>query len=294
MKTTKFINLITASLLSFLVWADGSNILISAPYGTKSHQNMYISLMKELANRGHYVTVITNYPILKESPNPKIREIIIDELAIDMNQYPNAFEVLLSPLGFLSMWKIFSTSIFNTPPRVAEVTYTNREVKALITGKNKFDLVMVSQVNIGSSLPIAWHFKAPIVVLGPNTIFPGLASVFGDEDHYSYSPCFLTPFSDRMSLAERTINMLVSKVFDYISDDWHQSTIEGIVRKKLIPNCPPISEIEKNISLVFTNSHPSFTYPRTLPPQVIEVGAIHCRPAKPLPEVKTKNNKFVV
>ena len=77
--------------------------------------------------------------------------------------------------------------------------------------------------------------------------------------------------------------MIQSKAIAYFSHYWHMSSIRTTVQRLAFPDCPPLIEIEKNVSLVFTNTHPAFTYPRTLPPQVIEVGGIHCRPAKLLP-----------
>lgn len=264
---------------------EASRILISAPHGTKSHQNMYTPLIEELANRGHHLTVISNYASNQLHQLDNVRQIVIQELAIDMNSYPNPFHVLSSPYSILSVIKIVIKSLLKLPPVIAEKTYQNPQVRSLLS-EDHFDLVMVSQVAISVSLPIAWRFNAPIIVLGPNVIFPGLASALGDEDHYSYAPFFFTPFSDRMTFSQRMTNMISSKLFELFAHKWHQSTIRSIAQNEILPGCPIIHEIEKNVSLVFTNSHPSFTYPRTLPPQVIEVGGIHCRPPKQLPKVK--------
>jgi glucuronosyltransferase len=40
----------------------------------------------------------------------------------------------------------------------------------------------------------------------------------------------------------------------------------------------------KNASLVLSNSHFTLNYPRPLLPEVIDVGGMHCRPSKPLPQ----------
>ncbi|MPC98306.1 UDP-glucuronosyltransferase [Portunus trituberculatus] len=50
------------------------------------------------------------------------------------------------------------------------------------------------------------------------------------------------------------------------------------------PDLPPLLEIERNQSLTLMNSHFSITTPVPLLPSQVEVGAIHCRPAKPLPQ----------
>ncbi|KAK8399525.1 hypothetical protein O3P69_003537 [Scylla paramamosain] len=50
------------------------------------------------------------------------------------------------------------------------------------------------------------------------------------------------------------------------------------------PDLPPLLDIERNQSLALMNSHFSITTPMPLLPSQVEVGAMHCRPAKPLPQ----------
>ena len=50
------------------------------------------------------------------------------------------------------------------------------------------------------------------------------------------------------------------------------------------PDLPPLLEIERNQSLTLMNTHFSIDIPMPLLPSQVEVGAMHCRPAKPLPQ----------
>ncbi|KAG0719706.1 UDP-glucuronosyltransferase 2B14 [Chionoecetes opilio] len=50
------------------------------------------------------------------------------------------------------------------------------------------------------------------------------------------------------------------------------------------PDLPPLLEIERNQSLSLINTHFSIDTPVPLLPSQVEVGAMHCRPAKPLPK----------
>ncbi|XP_050693306.1 UDP-glycosyltransferase UGT5-like isoform X3 [Eriocheir sinensis] len=50
------------------------------------------------------------------------------------------------------------------------------------------------------------------------------------------------------------------------------------------PDLPPLLEIERNQSLSLLNTHFSISTMVPLLPSQVEVGAMHCRPAKPLPE----------
>merc|ERR1712136_244946 len=104
----------------------------------------------------------------------------------------------------------------------------------------------------------------------------------GDSDHTEYVPNPLMDMSDRMSLPQRIINTVSTFMVDHFFRQQQKSPIHAVV-KTVLPHCPPMDDIEKEISLVLTNSHPIFHYPRTMTPEMIEIGGIHCKPANPLP-----------
>lgn len=55
--------------------------------------------------------------------------------------------------------------------------------------------------------------------------------------------------------------------------------------RRHFPDLPPLLDLERNQSLALVNSH--FSVDMTLPllPSQVQIGAIHCQPAKPLPQV---------
>ncbi len=260
----------------------GSRILISSPYGTKSYHNMYVPLATELANRGHNVTIITNYGSSELDKIENVRQIVMDKLVIDLSPYPNPFEALLSLRVLLKSARIGIKSMFDQSLVSAKVLYEDERIKDLMANDH-FDLVMISITFNSGSYPLAWHFKAPLVMLTPNTIFPGVLAPLGEDEQPSYIPFFLSSFSNNMNLVQRTINTIVTHMWSYFIHKYHQSTIHSLVRQSAVPDCPPLHEIEKNISLLLTNTHAAINYPRPMPPVVVEVGGMHCRPAKPLP-----------
>lgn len=44
--------------------------------------------------------------------------------------------------------------------------------------------------------------------------------------------------------------------------------------------------ISKEVDLILQNGSPSLTYPKAYLPNVVEIGCVHCKPPKKLPEVK--------
>lgn len=245
---------------------------------------MFVPLVKELVKRGHHVTIITNYPLVEEIQlMENVRGIILEDLLIHLNS-SKVFDMLLTSSGRLDLLQETVNSLLDMPIMATDKMYRTIAVQTLIREEH-FDLVIISQWLLIASLPMAWHFKAPIIAISPNGIDPGLATVLGDGGHYSYVPFFLTSFSDQMTFSQRFINLVASEFWDFILNRYPRSTVLSIVRKEILPDCPPLEEIEKNISLVFTNTHPTFSYPRALPPQVIEIGGTQCRPVRPLPQV---------
>ena len=267
---------------------EGSRILVAAPFGTKSLQNIFVPLVKELARRGHHITVISNYAATYDGDDiSNIREIIIDQLALEMSAYPNIFEYLLSPWSLETIRKtieMLSATSRITREVAPHATFDDPRVRDLVAN-DKFDLVFISEASPVLGYQFAWHFKAPMIASSPNVLIPGRATQLGDDEHYSYVPFLMSSYSDRMTLYQRTINVLFSKLFVTFFTWNYPEMWSKIEAKGLFNQLPSYEEIAKNVSLVFTNTHPSFSYPRALPPQVIEIGAMHCRPAKLLPKV---------
>ena len=277
-------------LVSCVTWTNGSRILVVAPYGTKSHQNMFVPLVKELAHHNHHVTVITNYATADFKKMDKtIREIVIEELAVDISLFiSNMFDYALSPWTLKSIqetMEMMSASISLFQDKVADATFNDPRVRDLIAN-DKFDLVIISETSSIFGYPFASKYKVPYIVLSPNVLFPGRATDLGDDEHYSYVPYIQTSYSDKMNFYQRTMNTMITKLVLAFNPWVYPKIWSRIKGKGLFDQLPAdYEEMAKNISVILINTHPSFSYPRTLPPQVIEVGGLHCRTAKPLPAV---------
>lgn len=57
----------------------------------------------------------------------------------------------------------------------------------------------------------------------------------------------------------------------------------ALIRQRFGPGLPSTEEMVRSTSLMLVNQHYSLSGPKPLPPNVIEVGGVHMRPAKPLP-----------
>ena len=287
----------TVLLCHLALLAESSRILIVVPHGTKSQQNMFVPLVKELAQRGHQLTVITNYVSNDLKNRDNVRDIVLEQLAFNMW---NVFDSITSTESYITKsihyLQVTASGMMKTAPRTARETFSDPRIKDLIDN-DQFDLVMISEANPFVGYPLAWHFKAPIIMLSPNVLFPGRATSLGDGEHHSYAPFFFTRFSDRMTFIQRMTNMLAATAFDWVHTRMHEPAIRSLVQSQVIPDCPPLYDMEDDIALVFTNTHPSINYARAMPPVIVEVGGMNCRPAQPLPQdlenfVDSNSNSF--
>lgn len=88
--------------------------------------------------------------------------------------------------------------------------------------------------------------------------------------------------TDRMTFIERVINTVVTHMLSLFQDMFVFPRIQPAINRHF-PGAPSLIEMKANISAAFANTHPAFSYPRAYPPGVVELGAIHCRPARSLP-----------
>jgi len=258
---------------------ESARILVVSPTGSKSHKNTFVALTKELVKRGHDITILGNYATSGFASSERIHEILLPELEIDVSKFPSQFKAAMGNFTFGDMKFLLHFALTGSLEST-EKFFRNTRVQHLLAN-SQFDLVIGTFVSEFLSLPLAWNFKAPIIMTSPNVLFPGTASELGDSDHTEYVPFILSSYSDKMNLVERVYNTIFTTFFLKVGDIARWG-MQDIIEKH-IPNCPSIKELEDRIEVVFTNTHPSFTYPRVLPPSVIEVGAIQCAPANPLP-----------
>ena len=85
-----------------------------------------------------------------------------------------------------------------------------------------------------------------------------------------------------MTLPQRLLNTVLTHGLNMYQNWFVFPRIQPRI-DRFFPNSPPLSELKTNISAAFANTHPALSYPREMPPGAVELGAIHCRPARLLP-----------
>nr|CAD7573031.1 unnamed protein product [Timema californicum] len=194
-----------------------ARILGVAPFPAPSHQILLTSLFKELANRGHHLTVITPLPLKEGKP-------------------PNYVEI--------------DTGV-TFPPGIAH------------------------------------KFNVPIISVCAFAGLESMGDAVGNPYPYSYVPNALTKLTTHMSFLERLQNTLLNtyvKLGHYLYYLPKQNQLLVKYFKDTKENLPYVDDLVKRTSLVFLNNHFSYNFPRPYVPNIVEVGGLHVKPAKKLPQ----------
>ena len=149
------------------------------------------------------------------------------------------------------------------------------------TSDHKFDVMFIEFMTLASCfLPLAEKLNIPVI--GTVTLRSAYIAdmIIGNSNILSVVPNELSPFNDNMTFYQRFVNSLYYVYLEYCRRYVIASKLDRIFRQYYSAEL----WYKKNVSLLFVNNHATI-FPRALVPNIIEVGGIHVKPAKPLPKV---------
>lgn len=111
-----------------------------------------------------------------------------------------------------------------------------------------------------------------------------MLKAMGVSMDYASIPTITTEFDDQMSFMHRVTNAVQSEMVTLFTEIFALRSLEERIRRD-IPGARSLLELRGEASLLMINSDPITYWPRSLPPSVIPIGALHTRPAKSLPKV---------
>nr|ATN96046.1 UDP-glucuronosyl transferase 343C3 [Myzus persicae] len=266
----KFLTLFTAS--------QSANILVFAPMPFKSHFRGFQPLFKELASRGHNLTVVSTFPL--KTPQPNYTDIPI---SIDENILKGVDPMELASHGFLtvvpSLWKM---STF-----LAKKIIPKPEMQNFILSQDyEFDLVMVFSFCQEYSITLGHKYKVPVINLGVSTLWPSNSKWIGEPSTFSYILDQRTGATDQMSFIERFKNTVIG-IYQLFLEDYYylplqKDTMEKYFKYKGHESRPPIEDMLRNVSVTLLNAHYSIGVTRPYLPGTIEIAGLHVNEPKPL------------
>ncbi|XP_064112836.1 UDP-glycosyltransferase UGT5-like isoform X1 [Macrobrachium nipponense] len=245
--------------------------LMLLPMGSKSHRNVFMPLVEALADRGHKVDMLTSYDIQHKNPN-------IREIPHGLPHYPrgkiNMFNDANTVLGTYHMLK-------DNMCKMAKDIYHVPRVKELYRKRKEYDLIVIDHLFHEFIYPFI--HEMPFITIATSGLDSRQSAVLGNVLSPAYIPNSLD-IPDCKHVFGRIFNAIVSIARPFY---WRHWQVIPAVQQEInmhFPDLPPLLELERNQSLVLMNYHFSTDLTVPLLPVQVEVGSMHCRPAKPLPE----------
>lgn len=272
---------LAAILLTLAAVSEGSRVLMVLSLGSQSHKNILTPLAESLGRRGHQVTLAS----LHAAPPNATRS--YTDLAAT-----GAWESVKKVTGEFDVFKMREANggkdvnsqvmkkVLRHLPEYCDAFLRDPGLKK--AWETRPDLILLPAFMNECGLAFVHKFKAPFIYVTTSGLTPWTADLVGTPENPAYVPNQYLSYGDQMTLWERTINTLVRLASPYLRNHLVLNKLEGVVQRALGDPTVSLSELEKNVSMVLVNSHYSLGHPRPLMPNVVEVGAMHCRPARPL------------
>lgn len=188
----------------------------------------------------------------------------------------------------------FFTSVpmqWNLGVELSDLIMSHRNMKQFVQSDSySFDLVMIETFCQEYTVTIGHKFNAPVINLAPAMIWPSVSKWLHVPSTFSYIPnSFLITAKD-ISFVERLKNTVTGVMQLYVENYLYLPKMKEIMNKHFAyrgwESRPPLERMLNNVSLTLSNSYYAVGIPRPYPPGVIEVGGMHIKEPKSLPEVQ--------
>ncbi|XP_052742279.1 uncharacterized protein LOC112052352 [Bicyclus anynana] len=274
-KMTVFFDHAARTILSSCVNVNSLNILGIFPSAVKTHFFVFAPYLKELADRGHNVTVISYYPRTDDVPN--YHDIALSKALGDLQpSHPISSSIFVTYflLTFVHML---------SGPLTCQLLLEDENIQNLLESESKYDVAIVELFNSDCALALAKKFDAPVVGITSHMLLPWHYRRFG----VPYNPSFVMfdflkggtkpTFFDR--IIRTVLYQHINFIHEYITHYLEQNIIE-----EQLGEVTSLSELAKDIKVVLVYQNFILTGSTLAPPNVIEVGGYHVAKPKPLPE----------
>ncbi|XP_064092120.1 UDP-glucuronosyltransferase 2B13-like isoform X2 [Macrobrachium nipponense] len=223
--------------------SEGYRVLFVCCVTTKSHYNFYQGIIKEFADSGNHVTVITPYASKDERRDGKIREVLVPEGDV-VQTGPNRFNMTM--MTFLQQMQTLMPICVESMGR--------REVQNL--RREKFDVVLLSPFN-DCYLSLVQQLEAPLVYVSPYGLTSNTAEVVGNPIFPSYVTTVALDYTYPLTFAQRTKNVLAGIALNLLFNYYMRPNVREL-------ETPPRPYITSVIHLGGIHCRPAEPLPKDL------------------------------
>lgn len=245
--------------------------------------------MRELAKRGHQVTVVTPFKQSGESLENyryiEIPDFIESPLLEDFRSF-----ITTSVASNTSSISIFKR--LQLMDAVSRLSIDTMNHKKFLPLKNEtFDLLVLGWFMNDYALGLSGYFKCPSVVISPNANFYMLRKFSGNPNSVATIPSIFVNFDTPMTFFQRLHNFGIYLLEFAILESMDYFFMKPLYLEAFpYANFPSYDEVIKNVSLILVAQHFSGRTAEPLLPSVIEVEGMHVkREPSPVPQVILSN-----
>ncbi|VVC33708.1 Hypothetical protein CINCED_3A012882 [Cinara cedri] len=248
------------------------------PMPDKSHFRGFQPLFVELSRRGHNVTVASSYPL--ESPVANYTDVgpfVLKEKVSNLME--------LAQSNFMSS----VTLKWQLAVRMSEQVMPHRKMTEFVhSDSGLFDLVMVETFCQEYTVAMGHKYGAPVINLAPAMLWPSVSKWLHVPSTFSYIPYYALDTTDEMGFVDRLKNTVTGAIQLYAESYWYMPKMNVIMDRYLTyagwESRPSLERMLGDVSLTLVNSHHAIGIARPYLPGVVDVGGMHIKRPKPLPE----------
>jgi len=256
------------------------HVLVVNSMGTRSHLIQMAALVEELLERGNQVTSILFGGLNIQGENYKEIVLPYDFKALVKEHSKMVMEK--GGTGFFNpkMWLWSYKTRRDLWESVTQALFQDNRVKSLLDSKPVVDVVITV---LHSGAIFAEYFDCPIIQFSPAGPVPFQMVGTGNIMNPSIQPLITSPFIEPLTFYQRLTNHFSLATFDismdYSADGIHEA--QKAIDKEIDH---PKDILRKRTALVIACSHYVTHGSWPYLPNVIEVGGLHLKDAKALPE----------
>lgn len=273
---------IVLTVLCFVLTAASHKILGIFPHTGASHFAVFKPFLNKLAEVGHEVTIISHFP--QEKPLKNFKDISLK----------GTLPILKNVITFdnVTFFKPTETVIRHLLSAIVLIDFGKQSCKAMMEHqevqnlkKGQFDLIIFEDFNTDCPLALVYKLQVPSIAMTANAMFPWTMEKFGLITNPSYVASSNHDSGRYVTMMEGFCSFLINNYYSWSFYLLSQIPNNYLLKKYVGNDMPSLSEIGKNVSMVFVNTYFPLTGGNHVPPNVLEIGGIYHGEVKELPEV---------
>ena len=154
-------------------------------------------------------------------------------------------------------------------------------IESVENRKLKVDSMILTGTFPYNGLYLGHVFRCPIILFSNIGFGMHMTSLVGNPENPSFQNEIALPYIHPLTFNQRFLNTLIYFMYENYAAE--NRFVLPLLKEKADMSFEDIQNVYSNVSLVLQVSHHVTHNAQPLTPNVVDIGGIHCKPAKPLP-----------